>query len=641
MATTLEEKLELPPEIAMDDQPGKAWKTPEAPGRPAELRISDKGVRADFPGVNRMDEDSERGKMMHFLCNHELMAAELMALVLLKFPDAPKQYRAGVYEAMREEQMHTLMYMRRMRDCGIEFGELPVNDYFWRLVANMETPMDFVTRLNLTFEQSNLDFSKQYAKLFREVGDGGTAAVLEKIYLDEINHVGHGVKWFRKWKAQGQSDWNAFKTYLQFPLAPAKAKGMAPFNAEGRKLAGLDEDFIRHLAVCEQSRGRTPVVHWFNPNAESYVAAAAGGGNYQPNKMELALEKDLQLVSLALSRKDDLVLVDELPAVSHLESLQLAGFDLPEFATQEDLRERKLGGLRPWAWSPDAVKYLAPLADQVSDSVDFQLQDSVPAEYFSKQMGVKLLTALGDRSAGVVIDRENVDELDQQLASLQTISPAGILLKSDYSNAGRGHRLLVDGKLAEADRRWLESQLKNHGAVVAEPYLNKVCDFSVQYERDAAGCVQLVGMTHVLNDKQGRFLGCRVLPKWASGLAPEVAKFLFSEAKIESLYREQLAEILASQLDGYVGPLGVDAMVYRDLDDRLQLRAVVELNCRVTMGRVALGLMKKSNQAGVYRILRKAALAEGELDKMIQAGATCLNDPRQAKAFIGIWQPVS
>ncbi len=58
-----------------------------------------------------------------------------MALVLLKFPNAPKEYRRGVYEAMREEQMHTLMYLRRMKDCGIHFGELPVNDYFWKLIS--------------------------------------------------------------------------------------------------------------------------------------------------------------------------------------------------------------------------------------------------------------------------------------------------------------------------------------------------------------------------------------------------------------------------------------------------------------------------------------------------------------------------
>ena len=155
-AQSLEEKLLLAPELGdgvSDDAPGKAVVVPDAPGRPDELKIVEKGVRAGFPGVNKLDDDGERGKMLHFLANHELLAAELMALVLLKFPNAPKEYRRGVYEAMREEQMHTRMYLRRMKDCGIHFGELPVNNYFWRLIAPMQTPMDFVTRLNLTFEQ--------------------------------------------------------------------------------------------------------------------------------------------------------------------------------------------------------------------------------------------------------------------------------------------------------------------------------------------------------------------------------------------------------------------------------------------------------------------------------------------------------
>jgi len=118
--------------------------------------------------------------MLHFLANHELLATELMALVLLKFPDAPKEFRMGVYRTLREEQAHTLMYMRRMKECGLHFGELPVNDYFWRMVSGMEEPIDFVTRLSLTFEQANLDFSKHYATLFRQVGDSSTANVLEK-----------------------------------------------------------------------------------------------------------------------------------------------------------------------------------------------------------------------------------------------------------------------------------------------------------------------------------------------------------------------------------------------------------------------------------------------------------------------------
>ncbi|MCB1132017.1 MAG: DUF455 family protein, partial [Verrucomicrobiae bacterium] len=280
-AESLEEKLRLAPLVASDEETGPAIVLPEAPGRPAELKVRGDGVKADFPGTNRLDDDRERGIMLHFLANHELLAAELMALVLLRFPDAPKEYRAGVYEAMREEQAHAMMYVRRMRECGIAFGELPVSDYFWRIVAPMETPMDFVTRLNLTFEQANLDFSKHYAGLFRQVGDNATAAVLEKIHLDEIGHVGHGVKWFRRWKERGETDWEGFRRRLSFPLTPARAKGLAPFNAESRRLAGLDDDFIRHLEVCAISRGRTPVLHWFNPNCESRARAAFIGKPWQ------------------------------------------------------------------------------------------------------------------------------------------------------------------------------------------------------------------------------------------------------------------------------------------------------------------------------------------------------------------------
>ena len=154
-AETLEEKLLLGAADASDEARGTALVTPDAPGRPEELRVCEKGVRVDFPGTNQLDDERQRGVLMHFLANHELLAAELMALVLLKFPDAPAEYRAGVYSAMREEQMHTQMYLRRMRECGIAFGELPVNDFFWRLIAPVETPMDFVARLNLTFDASS------------------------------------------------------------------------------------------------------------------------------------------------------------------------------------------------------------------------------------------------------------------------------------------------------------------------------------------------------------------------------------------------------------------------------------------------------------------------------------------------------
>lgn len=639
-AETLEEKLLLAPALASDDAPGKSILTPLSPGRPDELRICAKGVRVEFPGIHRLDDDRERGTMLHFLANHELLASELMALVLLKFPDAPKEYRAGVYAAMREEQMHTLMYVRRMKECGIAFGELPLNDYFWRLIAPMETPMDFVTRLNLTFEQANLDFSKHYAGLFREVGDASTAAVLEKIYQDEIGHVGHGLKWFRRWKDQGSTDWQAFGKSLTFPLAPAKAKGLAPFNADGRRLAGLDDDFIHHLEVCEQSRGRTPVVHWFNPGAEDQVMATVSGKPFQPNKMGLALEEDLELLMLAVCRRDDALLMRRPPSNEHLAYLKRAGFDLPEITTREALRDRKLGGLRPWAWSPDASEQLKPLASDVSPNVPWQWRDPLPALWFSKEIGIELEKRLGLEGESGTVCR-TVDHAMQEIA--HHLESGQALVKAVHACAGRGH-LRVNHESKDADTRlWLERTLASHHAVVVEAWLDRVVDFSALYEMDAAGNANLIGLTVMENDAAGRFLGNRVGPKWGSLLEPEVAAFLFKQGILDFV-ESRVPAALTDLLPGYIGPLGLDLMVHRRPDGSLALKHVVELNVRLTMGRIALELLKKSTpqRSGRFRIHRVNKVSSAELDEFrsgsLEGGKVLLNDPASAQAFLAVWE---
>ncbi len=636
-AETLEEKLRPGPMTVADEARGPAIALPDAPGRPRELRVRGDGVRADFPGTNRLDDDRERGVMLHFLANHELLAAELMALVLLRFPDAPKEYRAGVYEAMREEQAHAMMYVRRMRECGIAFGELPVNDHFWRIVAPMETPMAFVTRLNLTFEQANLDFSKHYAGLFRQVGDTATAAVLEKIHLDEIGHVGHGLKWFRKWKEQGETDWHAYRRCLSFPLTPARAKGLAPFNVESRRLAGLDDDFIRHLEVCEISRGRTPVVHWFNPNAESHARASLTGKTWQPDKTSLALEHDLECLMLGCCRRDDALMMRCPPSVAHLQSLKKAGFELPEILSLGTPPGRKLGGLRPWAWSPDAVETLRPYAPDISPQVEQQWRDDVPVEWFSKEIGLRLEQALGTVEETGELFHES-GEVIRKIESHLTYGRQA-LLKAPYACAGRGHLRVNTDSVPEKTRGWIDNTLAAHGAIVVEPWLDRVLDFSALYEMKAGGEVTLVGLTRMENDAAGRFLGIRVSPKWGNVLEPEMAEFLFREARAMEIYQNMIPGHLGKILPGCTGPLCVDAMVHRRVDGSLALKPVVELNVRMTMGRIAWEWMKKgSNKGGMLRILRRNSITDEELATLVKGPGVFLNDPATASTFLALWE---
>ena len=63
-----------------------------------------------------------------------------MALALLKFPDAPEKFRRGLYGILREEQEHLRLYIERMRGIGVEFGEIPVSDFFWRCISPVGTP---------------------------------------------------------------------------------------------------------------------------------------------------------------------------------------------------------------------------------------------------------------------------------------------------------------------------------------------------------------------------------------------------------------------------------------------------------------------------------------------------------------------
>src|SRR2546426_173772 len=97
-ATTLDEKLQAPAVIT-DERPGSPLLTPEAPGRPSGLRFKPQGSgKTDFPGVHRLERENERGRLLHFFANHDLLATELMALALLRFPNAPAAFRRGLWQ---------------------------------------------------------------------------------------------------------------------------------------------------------------------------------------------------------------------------------------------------------------------------------------------------------------------------------------------------------------------------------------------------------------------------------------------------------------------------------------------------------------------------------------------------------------
>lgn len=242
-SSSLVVKLTPPEEELTDERPGPPLRH-RWPTRPAELEIARQPVR--MPSVQGLGDPDQRLRILHSLANHELQAAELFAWALLAFPDAPPELRRGLLAILQDEQRHTRMYLARLEAHGGRLGQYPVSGYFWSKVEHIHSPLDFICAMSLTFENANLDHTTESAAAARAGRDPKTAAVIDQVHRDEIEHVRFGWKWLQIFKADDESAWEAYARSLHWPLRPEKARARR-FHPEGRRSAGLDEEFIRRL----------------------------------------------------------------------------------------------------------------------------------------------------------------------------------------------------------------------------------------------------------------------------------------------------------------------------------------------------------------------------------------------------------
>lgn len=254
-ADTLEEKLLAPPrglKGLSDERPGDpvAW---TRPSRPANLQVAPRNQRFRFPSPKSLHQKDMRVRCLHTFANHEFMALEMMAWAILAFPHAPPAFRRGLANVLIDEQRHFQLYQQRLQSLGVAFGDLPLNDHFWRSAAQIADPLDWVCTMHLTFEQANLDHAPFFAKVFEQVGDPESSRLMSAIFLDEIKHVRFGARWLKNLGPAGQPMFETFLQHCSEQDRPDRAKGME-FQKEARIQAGLGLEFIEALQ-CWPSEG--------------------------------------------------------------------------------------------------------------------------------------------------------------------------------------------------------------------------------------------------------------------------------------------------------------------------------------------------------------------------------------------------
>lgn len=236
--------------VARDWRRGRiAWTfdtaMPDAPARPDQPEL--------LP-PNRMPKrgkgGSERGRiaLLHALAHIEWGAIDLAFDVVGRFgADFPRGFVDDWLSVGADEAMHFAVLDRRLKALGTHYGALPAHDGLWEAATN--TAHDALARLAvvpMVLEARGLDVTPETVSRFEAVGDSRSARVLQRIYRDEIRHVGFGTKWFLHGCARNRFDtvvhWQSLVTrHFRGGLKP-------PFNDSARESAGLTRDYYAPIA---------------------------------------------------------------------------------------------------------------------------------------------------------------------------------------------------------------------------------------------------------------------------------------------------------------------------------------------------------------------------------------------------------
>jgi uncharacterized ferritin-like protein (DUF455 family) len=582
---------------------------PELPGRAFAGSIqSSTGISA-FPKKSKLILENEegyreRGRLLHYFANHELLAIETMALTLLRFPEAPLEFKRGVFKTLQDEQRHMKLYLERMNEYGVALGDVPFSYYFWNRLRDMKSPLDFVVRMSMTFEQANLDFALEFAKLFEgEMDDVKTASLLKQVHDDEVKHVGHGLKWFKEWnhdEIEREGEWGAYLHQLPYPLNARRAKGSVFFSDESRLEAGFSKEYVDSIRIAGGSRGRVPDYYLFNPECEIEVGI--------PDLPKVLREKieDLAPVMLWLAHGEDVVELPSIPSIEFQKQMFEYRGELPEMVTETEAskglpaRYELIESIKPWGWGRRAWARDQGWFKQVRKHPSFTESD-FKDRYFSKAYWKKFLS----ENAPALVQGQVISSLGefQSWLSSNSDSDQDFIFKLSKSTSGRGHVVFKPSVIDTEVKKLLQ---KKDLEGVLEPYFEKLADFSVQYEildLPEGKKIRKFDPRFFMVDDQLQYLGSWLGPiPQTHELFPAWQAIERQRAVMNAAHDLVLKHLLSS---GYVGPVGIDALVAR-MNGELQVVPVIEVNVRYTMGRVAHAIeadLRKKGYTGSAQML--------------------------------------
>ncbi len=205
-----------------------------APGRPESPALVD----ARTLPKRGLGSIEGRVALLHSLAHIEFNAINLALDAIYRFRSMPKGYVEDWLRVAGDEGQHFLLVVERLADLGARYGDLDAHDGLWDMARRTEH--DVLVRMALVpriLEARGLDVAPPMIRKLKLNGDEASAAILQRIYTDEITHVAVGNRWFRYVCEQRDLDGCAvFKDLLQ---GSTSGYLKSPYNDEARFEAGF------------------------------------------------------------------------------------------------------------------------------------------------------------------------------------------------------------------------------------------------------------------------------------------------------------------------------------------------------------------------------------------------------------------
>jgi len=225
---------------------GTDARPPDRPARPERPLLL---PPREMPKRKSGGSAAKRVALLHALAHIELNAIDLAWDLIARFgtPEMPRAFFDDWVTVADEEALHFQLLSHRLGELGVAYGDLPAHDGLWQ--AATETSHDLLARLAvvpLVLEARGLDVTPVMIADMQKNGDTASAAVLERIYRDEIGHVASGMRWFDRFAREAGHDpkaaWQSLvRKHFRGALKP-------PFNQAARDDARLPADFYLPIA---------------------------------------------------------------------------------------------------------------------------------------------------------------------------------------------------------------------------------------------------------------------------------------------------------------------------------------------------------------------------------------------------------